>query len=61
MANAGPMRPADSLFPERREHIRRDNCVTCGGRAAVFKNALSAREFEISGLCQTCQDRTFNE
>jgi uncharacterized CHY-type Zn-finger protein len=25
-----------------------------------FKNELSRREFEISSLCQTCQDRIFN-
>jgi len=26
-----------------------------------FKDELSKKEFEISGLCQKCQDKTFNE
>jgi len=26
-----------------------------------FKDALSMREFKISGLCQTCQDETFKD
>ena len=26
-----------------------------------FKDPLSEKEFEISGLCQNCQDETFKE
>ena len=26
-----------------------------------FKDALSRKEFDISGLCQICQDKTFTE
>ena len=26
-----------------------------------FRDALSIREFEISGLCQNCQDEVFEE
>lgn len=35
-------------------------CVTCGGDASSFKDELSAREFQISGMCQTCQDGVFD-
>jgi len=29
--------------------------------AAEFRDDLSRKEFEISGLCQTCQDKTFGK
>lgn len=34
-------------------------CVFCGKEATGFKDALSEREYTISGLCQECQDETF--
>ena len=30
--------------------------IGCGGPATEFKDALSAKEYSISGLCQKCQD-----
>jgi len=36
------------------------SCVTCGATALTFKNALSRKEYGISGMCQTCQDSVFN-
>lgn len=43
--------------------ITSDKCVNppygCGGDAKVFKDALSEREYTISGLCQSCQDEVF--
>ena len=36
-------------------------CVKCGAQAVgAFKDSLSAREYEISGLCQKCQDEVFD-
>jgi hypothetical protein len=37
------------------------SCVICGGRADTFKDALSEKEFGISGMCQGCQDQVFCE
>jgi len=37
------------------------SCVMCGGRADTFKDALSEKEFGISGMCQVCQDKVFCE
>ena len=37
------------------------SCVICGGRADTFKDALSEKEFGISGMCQACQDQVFCE
>lgn len=34
-------------------------CVTCGGEVSNFRDMISKREHEISGMCQKCQDRTF--
>lgn len=35
------------------------SCVICHQSADTFKDELSKREFEISGMCQACQDATF--
>jgi len=34
-------------------------CVLCTGHVAEFRDALSEKEFEISGMCQSCQDKLF--
>ena len=36
-------------------------CPFCNKEVTGFKDSLSLREFEISGLCQKCQDETFKE
>ena len=38
-------------------------CPFCGKDMSnpSFKDALSKKEFEISGLCQECQDEYFKE
>jgi len=63
MADPGPRRPADQLFPMRRGAITTNKCmpapIGCGKEAKEFKDALSSREYRISGLCQTCQDSVF--
>jgi hypothetical protein len=35
------------------------NCPCCGPENKTFRDALSRKEYEISGLCQVCQDKTF--
>lgn len=46
-------------------------CPTCGAepvetgdprlpKAFLFKDKLSAQEYYISGMCQSCQDKVFN-
>lgn len=34
-------------------------CVWCGEEINGFADALSAREYTISHLCQECQDKAF--
>ena len=47
----------------REEAIEADRCIKppvgCGKSATKFRDALSAKEFLISGLCQECQDSIF--
>jgi len=41
------------------ERLERGLCPFCGRRPGRFRDLLSRREFEISGLCQDCQDEVF--
>ena len=63
MADPGPKRPVDSLFPSRREAILADKCIPpplgCGEDAKEFRDPRSQKEYLISGLCQKCQDKVF--
>ena len=47
----------------RTEAIKGNKCVDppfgCAGPANEFRDALSAKEYAISGLCQKCQDEVF--
>lgn len=53
---------ASVLFGRTRtDSITSDLCVTCDRPATSFKDALSAKEYTISGMCQVCQDETFVE
>lgn len=54
-----PARPVDILFKGRREAISGNSCALCGGEANEFTDALSRKEYGISGACQKCQDRIF--
>jgi hypothetical protein len=35
-------------------------CLLCGKHAKVFENESSRFEYNISALCQTCQDQYLN-
>lgn len=36
-----------------------NQCVCCGKPANKFRDKLSQKEYQISGFCQLCQDKTF--
>lgn len=52
----------EKMIHEPAKRISR-NCVFCGGfiDPQKFKDRLSEKEYQISGLCQKCQDETFKE
>lgn len=41
--------------------IKHDICVSCGDSAEKFRDKLSAKEYQISGFCQRCQDKVFQQ
>ena len=43
----------------RTESIMNDVVVTCTVPAFEFIDSLSHTEYNISGMCQTCQDEVF--
>ena len=46
-----------SLTDSQKERV----CVICHKPITGFKDELSRREYEISGMCQECQDKIFEE
>ena len=49
------------VFPDALKNRRENKCPFCGETINMdnFKDDLSRREFEISGMCQKCQDDFF--
>jgi hypothetical protein len=43
----------------RKASMQNSKCVTCGEHADHFEDALSRKEYGISGMCQVCQDEVF--
>ena len=49
-------------FVKQLQRIAHGFCPTCGlPTSNDFKDELSRREYEISGLCQDCQDDVFGK
>jgi len=46
---------------DRRETIKASLCATCDAQAVEFRDALSMKEYTISGMCQKCQDSVFGQ
>jgi len=49
------------FFPEEVKRFEKGLCPFCKKKVDVkeFRDEISKREFGISGLCQKCQDKTF--
>lgn len=45
----------------RSDALSESVCVSCEGDATSFRDAISEKEYGISGFCQTCQDDIFGE
>jgi len=48
-----------NFFPEAQAAVDKGNCPTCGKPVGEFKDRLSEKEYQISGMCQKCQDSFF--
>lgn len=61
-----PTTPVDTFmknaFPEMFDRRERGDCPFCGNPIDPedFHDEMSRREFEISGICQCCQDGFFD-
>lgn len=55
-----PARPVDQVFAGRRESIAAHRCTLCSKEIMGFRDEISAREYRLSGMCQTCQDEFFD-
>jgi len=49
------------LLVNRNTKIANSKCVFCNQPAVQFNDDLSRREYAISGLCQSCQNRVFGQ
>jgi hypothetical protein len=47
------------LGKDRKDIIDKSLCMTCDSPNLAFHDALSEKEYVISGMCQDCQDLTF--
>lgn len=54
-------RPVDIVFKGRIPAIENGKCSFCGKDIVNFRDALSRKEYFISGACQSCQDVIFTE
>lgn len=52
----------EKVFPEEREQVKEGKCPFCGKEIdpnTEFRDEKSRKEFDISGMCQKCQDEIF--
>jgi len=52
-------KPIFSLMPHLADRIMNGVCTYCAITLDDFRDEISAKEYSISGMCQTCQDKTF--
>lgn len=54
-------KPVKILFPEKVELVKQGKCAFCEKKINMddFKDELSKKEYGISGLCFSCQDKVF--
>lgn len=52
----------ETVFPEEMERVKAGKCPFCGKEIdpdTEFRDEISRKEFDISGMCQKCQDEIF--
>lgn len=48
------------IFPQAVEDYETGVCTTCREPVGVFRDRISKKEYQISGMCQACQDEVFD-
>jgi len=54
-------KPAGIMMPEVPGMIEKGICPVCKNKIGDFRNPTSRREYEISGMCQKCQDKIYGK
>lgn len=49
----------EAVFPGTKQAIAEYKCPLCRQAVGKFRDALSQKEYRISGMCQKCQDSVF--
>jgi len=54
-------KPVFRIYPKAKKLVLAGKCPLCKKsiNEEDFRDALSIREYSISGICQSCQDSTF--
>jgi len=54
-------KPVGKVFPEEAKRVEEGKCPFCKIeiKKEDFRDDESIREYQISGLCQKCQDKVF--
>ena len=62
MAKSKTIEDMLNTFLEEMGHPSRSSglCVMCGGARGTFRDEISEREWDISKMCQSCQDKFFD-
>jgi hypothetical protein len=48
-------------FDKEMDDVEQNICPSCKKPIGMFRDALSRKEYGISGLCQLCQDKVFGK
>ena len=61
LKKSDPNKPAFKVFKAEAEAVALVSCPACRKpiKEGDFRDALSRKEYSISGLCQECQDSVF--
>ena len=51
----------EAMWPGTKKRIAEGKCPVCSRAITAFRDHLSEREFEVSGLCQKCQDSIWED
>ena len=49
------------FYPDYYKWIAVKRCPICHNKIGEFRDELSKKEYEISGMCQDCQDEFFDK
>lgn len=51
----------EGMFPGTKQAIAEHKCPLCKETIGPFRNAKSQKEYQISGMCQVCQDSIWGQ